>query len=189
MGQLDLPVTQQDDTTTNNTTTSNTTPGSEDSITTAATTATDLLQSPIATSIPFSPLVTSTTTTSTDDNSNSILSQTLEPSLFKNILSANTGPSPEYLQSLLHVNETLLAQSLANTTAIVNSTPPMLTPIEEQKMLLSHDINNIDTSSDTQSTSIVHPEPELIISPLSITANKKLASNTSSTTHHHHIQS
>ncbi|KAI9362348.1 hypothetical protein BD770DRAFT_306081, partial [Pilaira anomala] len=46
-----------------------------------------------------------------------------------NILSENTGPSPEYLQSLLNVNDTLLAQSLANHNT---TTPPMLTPVENQ---------------------------------------------------------
>ncbi|KAI9277409.1 hypothetical protein BY458DRAFT_504895 [Sporodiniella umbellata] len=49
------------------------------------------------------------------------------PPLLPNILHPNTGPSPEYLHSLLNMNADLLAQSLANNPT------PMLSPSEEQE--------------------------------------------------------
>lgn len=88
-----------------------------------------------------------------------------------NILSENTGPSPEYLQSLLNVNDTLLAQSLANHNT---TTPPMLTPVENQ--LKEMMINSTDclssplltptTNTDSDYIENVNPHSELVISPL-----------------------
>lgn len=77
-----------------------------------------------------------------------------------NMLSANTGPSPEYLQSLLNVNETLLAQSLANT----HSTP-MLTPGENTSNGLQ---SPLLTPTNTQSDYIgtANPHSELILPSL-----------------------
>jgi hypothetical protein len=163
LGSLDLPVIQQQQD-------SNTTPnsGSDDiSITTTNTIAT------------------------TKDNKN--IQSSLEPALFTNILSSNTGPSPEYLQSLLHVNETLLVQSLANTTNI-----SMLTPVNEDQLLLINTNNSQLSSnstppinSDTPTTNY-DPESELIISTLSTTTNNSLIDNKisllSNTTTNHHIQ-
>jgi hypothetical protein len=116
-------------------------------------------------------------------------SNAISPPLFSNILSTNSGPSPEYLQSLLNVNEALLAQSLANTT-------PMLTPIDErldEPILISHNEPNKITSllitpqdtPDLKNTfsdqhdyiSNVEPESELIFSPIS--ENSKLSKSTS----------
>ncbi|KAI7902631.1 uncharacterized protein BX663DRAFT_435135 [Cokeromyces recurvatus] len=123
-----------------------------------------------------------------------ILTLTHEP-LFANILS-QTGPSPEYLQSLLNVNEALLAQSLANNP---NPSTPLLTPVEDQ-------LNDIliETSSSAKLTSPLitpkednevsnddgillnnpsydymgnmNPESEKIISPLTDTSNKSFQS-------------
>ncbi|KAI8381180.1 uncharacterized protein BYT42DRAFT_485012, partial [Radiomyces spectabilis] len=45
-----------------------------------------------------------------------------EQPLLSNILRPSTGPSPDYLQSLLNVNEALLAQSLANSSSACSTT-------------------------------------------------------------------
>ncbi|KAI9006567.1 hypothetical protein CLU79DRAFT_840815 [Phycomyces nitens] len=58
--------------------------------------------------------------------------------LFSNILSEDSGPIPEYLQSLLNVNEALLAQScLANQQS---TAPPLLN-------LDSNDLSSTSSSS------------------------------------------
>ncbi|KAG0734870.1 hypothetical protein G6F57_013625 [Rhizopus arrhizus] len=63
------------------------------------------------------------------DNSNIKQQQQPQPQLLPNVLQPTTGPSPEYLQSLLHMNEALLAQSLANNPT------PMLSPSKEEETL------------------------------------------------------
>ncbi|KAI8968184.1 hypothetical protein BDF20DRAFT_807215, partial [Mycotypha africana] len=50
--------------------------------------------------------------------------------LFSKMLAAQASPSPEYLQSLLNVNEALLAQSLANNDE--HSSTPMPSPIDKK---------------------------------------------------------
>ncbi|KAI8085679.1 hypothetical protein BDF21DRAFT_326642, partial [Thamnidium elegans] len=72
--------------------------------------------------------LTITTTTTSNNNNNNANDKSISLPFSSNILSESTGPSPEYLQSLLNVNDTLLAQSLANHS---NATP-MLTHIEDQ---------------------------------------------------------
>ncbi|KAI8888937.1 hypothetical protein K501DRAFT_239691 [Backusella circina FSU 941] len=133
--------------------------------------------------IPASPILSMT-----DIHENLPVNAIASP-LFSNILSTNSGPSPEYLQSLLNVNEALLAQSLANTT-------PMLTPIDErldEPMLIRDNESNKITSllitpqdtpdlketfSDQQDyISNVEPESEVIFSPL--TENKKISNSNS----------
>lgn len=77
---------------------------------------------------------TTTTTTIATETIPTTTMKLIDEPLFNHLLTAQTGPSPEYLQSLLNVNEALLAESLAN-----NSPPPLpeptttasLTPTEE----------------------------------------------------------
>lgn len=77
-----------------------------------------------------------------------------------NMLSENTGPSPEYLQSLLNVNETLLAQSLANTQST-----PLLTPEENSSNgLQSPLLTPTNTQSDYMGN--LDPHSELILPTL-----------------------
>lgn len=105
---------------------------------------------------PTMPSQEETVTMSTTTTTRCIETNKSNP-FMKNILSENTGPSPEYLQSLLNVNETLLAQSLAN----IHSTP-LLTPEE-------HTTNGLHspllTPTNTQSDYIgnVNPHSELIL--------------------------
>lgn len=107
---------------------------------------------------------------------------TIQP-LLSNILSPNTGPSPEYLQSLLHVNEVLLAQSLANTEpsngTCSASNPlidtPLLTPITDHfASPNSPPITPEDENSALIDDNDTHdPKSEKIISPL-LNTDKKL---------------
>lgn len=97
-----------------------------------------------------------------------------EQPLFTNILSQSTGPSPEYLQSLLNVNEALLAQSLAKTdTNDKSMNTPMLIPVQEQlnNMLMSENSPLVTPQEDDNTASgymdSIHPNSEKIISPLS----------------------
>lgn len=144
---------------------------------------------------------TATTTTT----SNEMLSISAHQPLFTNILSQATGPSPEYLQSLLNVNEALLAQSLANngnnstSTTMYQPSTPMLSPVEEHREIvldtnlnspmitpqqehdddspLDEDVNNTPRYyMDT-----MNPESEMIISPLT-TNEKSLLTSTASLT-------
>ncbi|OBZ91615.1 hypothetical protein A0J61_00332 [Choanephora cucurbitarum] len=123
-----------------------------------------------------------------------VLSLTHQP-LFTNILSQTTGPSPEYLQSLLNVNEALLAESLANNNTHGHSNTTILTPVEERRMfpnqLNSPLITPDDQSNDADSSDFhcntprdylgnVNPDTEMIISPLAPTASKQLTSNSAS---------
>jgi hypothetical protein len=120
-------------------------------------------------------------------------SQVLIQPLISNILSLNSGPSPEYLQSLLHVNEVLLAQSLANTTTneqqhdIMNT--PLLTPattiIEPQQDNFNTPPLITPTMDDTHLFDI---ESEKIISPLVSTTHKQLNSFTPSDNNNHSLQ-
>ncbi|CAO3690283.1 unnamed protein product [Rhizopus stolonifer] len=57
-----------------------------------------------------------------------------QPPLLPNILQSTTGPSPEYLHSLLNMNEDLLAQSLASNPT------PLLSPSEEEEITEPHNI-------------------------------------------------
>lgn len=139
--------------------------------------------------------------------SNEILSIASHPPLFSNILSQATGPSPEYLQSLLNVNEALLAQSLANngddqtsTTNVYQPSTPMLTPIEEHReMLLDTKLNSPMTTpqqDDDDDTPLeedvnntprdymgaVNPDSEVILSPLTTNSKPLQASTTPSST-------
>ncbi|CAO3620836.1 unnamed protein product [Mucor hiemalis] len=148
----------------------------------------DSVTSPIGVieTLPPASITALTTNAIVPDISTTNTTMTIQP-LLTNILSPITGPSPEYLQSLLHVNEVLLAQSLANTESsnnfcTVNDSfinTPMLTPItdhftspnsppitpEDENSALTDDINTHD------------PESEKIISPLLI-SNKNLISTT-----------
>jgi hypothetical protein len=93
--------------------------------------------------------------------------------LFTNILSQSTGPSPEYLQSLLNVNETLLVQSLAKTDTAkttANISTPMLTPADEQlNSILTNSSPLITPQEDDTRDYIgnIHPGSGKIISSLS----------------------
>ncbi|KAI9485577.1 MAG: hypothetical protein EXX96DRAFT_645511 [Benjaminiella poitrasii] len=141
-----------------------------------------------------------TTATELSSSSSDMLKLTHEP-LFPNILS-QTGPSPEYLQSLLNVNEALLAQSLANNPS---PSTPLLTPIEDQMndMLLDTSAklnsplitpkednetpNDDDSLSDFNNTPLdymgsINPESEKIVSPLTATSNKPFKTTTTTTT-------
>ncbi|CEP11828.1 hypothetical protein [Parasitella parasitica] len=141
----------------------------------------------------------------TQTTSNEILSLPSHQPLFSNILSQTTGPSPEYLQSLLNVNEALLAQSLANnsndgsSSTIYRPSTPMLTPVEERReMLLDTKLNSPmltsqqDIDDDTPIDEDVHntprdymgtmnPESEIILSPLTA-SDKSLPTSTTSST-------
>lgn len=139
--------------------------------------------------------------------SNEILSIASHPPLFSNILSQATGPSPEYLQSLLNVNEALLAQSLANngddhtsTANVYQPSTPMLTPVEEHReMLLDTKLNSPMTTpqqEDDDDTPLeedvnntprdymgaVNPDSEMILSPLTTNSKPLQASTTPSST-------
>lgn len=100
-------------------------------------------------------MTTKTTEAATTTTTHCLTTNKSNP--FRNILSENTGPSPEYLQSLLNVNETLLAQSLANT----HSTP-MLTPEEQPDCSHSPLLTPTNTQSDYLCT--VKPHSEIVLS-------------------------
>ncbi|GAN10587.1 hypothetical protein MAM1_0372c10131 [Mucor ambiguus] len=194
LGQLDLPETSAQDpalpipvitstattTTTISTLDTTTTITSDklDSITTVAESGTVAME-------------TASGTIAMETASNETLSIVSHPPLFSNILTQATGPSPEYLQSLLNVNEALLAQSLANNgddhTSMTNAyqpSTPMLTPIEEHReMLLDTKLNSPMTTpqqDDDDDTPLeedvnntprdylgaVNPDSEMILSPL-----------------------
>lgn len=201
LGQLDLPETNVQapalpiplTTSTNAATTTTST------LDTTATIASDKLDS----------LTTATEsgTVTMETAPNEILSIATHPPLFSNIISQATGPSPEYLQSLLNVNEALLAQSLANngdnhtsTTNIYQPSTPMLTPIEEHReMLLDTKLNSPlitpqqDDDDDTPLEEDVNntprdymgamnPDSEMILSPLTTNSKPLQASTTTSST-------
>ncbi|KAI8637063.1 hypothetical protein BD408DRAFT_425138 [Parasitella parasitica] len=138
--------------------------------------------------------------------SNEILSLSTHQPIFSNILSHTAGPSPEYLQSLLNVNEALLAQSLANnsndssSSTIYRPSTPMLSPAEEEyrELLLDTKLNSPviicqqDNDDDTPIEEDIHntprdymatmnPESEIIISPIT-TAEKSMPTLTTSST-------
>ncbi|KAL9546999.1 hypothetical protein MBANPS3_006386 [Mucor bainieri] len=194
LGQLDLP-----ETTTQNpalpipataSTTTTTTTTAISALDTATAIASDKLDSVT--------MATDSGTVAMETTPNELLSIASHPPLFSNILSQATGPSPEYLQSLLNVNEALLAQSLANngdthtsTTNVYQPSTPMLTPIEEHReMLLDTKLNSPMTTpqqDDDDDTPLeedvnntprdymgaVNPDSEMILSPLT-TNNKPL---------------
>lgn len=133
------------------------------------------IQSPIESSQPFTlsnafsntaatePLPEPSNTLTTTNNNISF-----QP-LLTNILSSNSGPSPEYLQSLLHVNEVLLAQSLANTgdDSTINKTqlnedmidPSTITPFLTPAIMDSTNINDIscDQYTNTPTSPLITP--------------------------------
>ncbi|KAG2230127.1 hypothetical protein INT48_006284 [Thamnidium elegans] len=122
------------------------------------------------TSIKAEAAQTITTTTTSNNNNNNANDKSISLPFSSNILSESTGPSPEYLQSLLNVNDTLLAQSLANHS---NATP-MLTHIEDQlsDMLinttdcLSSPLLTPTTNTDSDYMENANPHSEMVISPL-----------------------
>lgn len=107
----------------------------------------------------------------TNSNNNNANDKSISLPFLSNILSENTGPSSEYLQSLLNVNDTLLAQSLAN-----HSDPtPMLTHLEDQlsEMMITTTgclssplLTPTTTNGDSDYMENVHPHSEMVISPL-----------------------
>ncbi|KAI8087700.1 uncharacterized protein B0P05DRAFT_635414 [Gilbertella persicaria] len=180
LGSLDLPTVDSVSSDTTNTPSTTVTETSLSELTNET-----VLDATISPSIPD-------TTSSKDDISHcnspksDLLTLSHQP-LFTNILSQTTGPSPEYLQSLLNVNEALLAQSLANNTTHQSPSTPMLTPAEETNMF-DNKINTLvitpdnQTPDDADSPSSdfqqntprdymgnVNPETEMIVSPLAST--------------------
>ncbi|KAK4515733.1 uncharacterized protein ATC70_010686 [Mucor velutinosus] len=204
LGQLDLPETNAQDptlpipaTTSTATATTNTT----------ATSTSDTMTSIASDKLDSVAMATESGMVAMETASNEILSIASHPPLFSNILSQATGPSPEYLQSLLNVNEALLAQSLANNndnntdmTNVYQPSTPMLTPIEEHReMLLDTKLNSPMTTSqqdDDDDTPLeedvnntprdymgtVNPDSEMILSPLTTNSKPLQASTTTSPT-------
>ncbi|KAL7333477.1 hypothetical protein PS15p_202378 [Mucor circinelloides] len=193
LGQLDLPETNSQDPISIPTTASTITAPTTLTLNTATATTSDKLDNLTMTA--------KSGTVAMETSSNEILSIASPQPLFSNILSQTTGPSPEYLQSLLNVNEALLAQSLANngdnhnsTTDVCQPSTPMLTPIEEHReMLLDTSLNSPmitpqqDDDDDTpldedvnntprDYMGAVNPDSEMILSPLT-TNNKPLQSS------------
>ena len=204
MGQLDLPETNTQD------------PASPIPTTTTATTTT--ITPTMTESDKLNDIITTTNITKSGTvametvamdtaitPSNEILSISSHQPLFTNILSQTTGPSPEYLQSLLNVNEALLAQSLANngnnstSTAVYQPSTPMLTPVEEHREILldtklnspmitpqQEDDNDSPLDENVNNTpqyymGTMNPESEMILSPLT-TNEKSLQTSTTSST-------
>ena len=135
---------------------------------------------------PTSDAFTYTTTTANDSSE-----ATMQP-LLSNMFSTNTGPSPEYLQSLLHVNEVLLAQSLANTEQNSNDSnqdivdhilnTPILTPMTQTDITEEEEGSNSplftpstdnDNDDDENNTRFMDPDSEKITSPLNYSSNKQ----------------
>ncbi|OAD76945.1 hypothetical protein PHYBLDRAFT_180249 [Phycomyces blakesleeanus NRRL 1555(-)] len=97
-----------------------------------------------------------------------VFSLALAPSpLFSNILSQDTGPTPEYLQTLLNVNDALLAQSCLNaqnSSDLPDPTSMMPNRISKAMtmtpVLQEYDSNNDMSSSSTSSSGPVTPEEQ-----------------------------
>jgi hypothetical protein len=131
------------------------------------------------------PLATTETVTESPSNQSPTNKAPSHQQLFSNILSPSTGPSPDYLQSLLNVNEALLAQSLAKTdTNNQGINTPLLTSAEEQLNSLLLNVNSpLITPKEDPSDYMgnIHPESEKIISSLSNDKQFELAKTTTNT--------
>ncbi|GAA5817656.1 hypothetical protein MFLAVUS_011207 [Mucor flavus] len=127
------------------------------------------------------------TTITVNSNNNNADDKSISLPFLSNILSENTGPSPAYLQSLLNVNDTLLAQSLANHS----DTTPMLTHLEDQfsEMMITTTgclssplLTPTTTNGDSDYMENVNPHSEMVISPLEsiklTTCNDAIIANT-----------
>ncbi|KAI9258632.1 hypothetical protein EDC94DRAFT_649569 [Helicostylum pulchrum] len=132
-------------------------------------------------------LQTTTTNNNNNNNTDNENDKSISLPFLSNILSENTGPSPEYLQSLLNVNDTLLAQSLANHS----DSTPMLTHIEDQlSEMMIHTTDCLSSPLLTPTTTNagsdymenVNPHSEMVISPLEsikfTTCNEATIANT-----------